>query len=787
MNNTRRVLLCSALFLTSGALFANDVSLTQFGWTIVGDPAAGQLSIRHEKLGVVLDKVELKVAVNSGVARLEKWQAEKQGDSRMVIKTLDPATAWHFDLSENELRISSTLDNAMLTGRAPAPRERIIARLLDREGTPVVWSGTAEVAHTYGGGYTRHPSFLPRRNPECMYFALGEVQATGFHSLFDRRTDIAIDFAEGTSLTRDPRTVGGLSVSIPVPGSTYLRLIPDYFTKALGAPFYVPYDDASYPTAPMVWSSWTSYYEDVREDDITRNADWIADHLKPYGFQFVQLDDGYDRGTHGEHYWIEKWDEKKFPHGPQWLADYIRSKGLRAGIWLVPNSYAGAFAQHPDWYVYKNGQVVLDYNTPALDSTNPAVLDFLKKEFATMSGWGYDYFKIDGEHAIPKYVPGVDLGRLYDHGIDPIDAYRHRLDVIRKAMGPDRFIELDLAGTPLNGAGYINSFFNGDDLYDNWQGMYALFSAISANSFFNHILAYNMPGEGMSLEPFIRPEEAKGKKHPKVIETVEDREAPVIGYGTTLGEAHTVVTYVALSGVAYSLASRMPDLPEERIELLHKTLPTLPIFPMDLFSRGTDMTWDKFKHVTQDEYIHNYPEILDLKVQAPAGTYDVVALTNWRNWGDTRQLSFADKLGLDPGVSYVAFDFWNQKIYGVFQKGMAVEVQPHDTRVFSLHRVEDHPQLVGISRHISGAYSVLQVNWDADKHQLSGSSQGIHGEPYSLSIYVPNGTTVSQVTASVAGRTIAVKQVQEGNSLNVTFTGQNAPVKWEAVFTSSTR
>jgi Alpha galactosidase C-terminal beta sandwich domain len=199
------------------------------------------------------------------------------------------------------------------------------------------------------------------------------------------------------------------------------------------------------------------------------------------------------------------------------------------------------------------------------------------------------------------------------------------------------------------------------------------------------------------------------------------------------------------------------------------------------------MTWDKFKHVTQDDYIHNYPEILDLKVQAPAGTYDVIALTNWRNWGDTRQLSFADKLGLDPDASYVAFDFWNHKIYGVFQKGMTVEVQPHDTRVFSLHRVENHPQLVGISRHISGAYSVLQVNWDSDKHLLSGSSQGIHGEPYSLSIYVPNGTTVSQVTASVAGRTIAVQQVQEGNSLNVTFTGQNAPVKWEAVFTSSTR
>jgi Alpha galactosidase C-terminal beta sandwich domain len=265
---------------------------------------------------------------------------------------------------------------------------------------------------------------------------------------------------------------------------------------------------------------------------------------------------------------------------------------------------------------------------------------------------------------------------------------------------------------------------------------------------------------------------------------VEDRESPVIGYGTTPAEARTIVSFVALSGVAYSLASIMPELPEERIELLHKTLPTVPIFPIDLFSRGTDMIWDRFKHVTPDDYIHNYPEVLDLKVQAPAGRYDVVAMTNWRSWGDTRQLSFFDKLGLDPDRSYLAFDFWNQKIYGVFQKGMTVEVPPHDTRIFALHPVENHPQLVGISRHISGAYSVLQLRWNSERNSLSGSSQGINGESYTLWIYIPNGMTVSQVTASRGqGRTVPVKHLQEGNSLAVTFIGEAEPIEWKAVFT----
>ena len=48
--------------------------------------------------------------------------------------------------------------------------------------------------------------------------------------------------------------------------------------------------------APMVWCSWDSCYDDVREEDIVRNVDWIAAHLKPYGFDYIVLDDGYDRG-----------------------------------------------------------------------------------------------------------------------------------------------------------------------------------------------------------------------------------------------------------------------------------------------------------------------------------------------------------------------------------------------------------------------------------------------------------------------------------------------------------
>ena len=370
-----------------------------------------------------------------------------------------------------------------------------------------------------------------------------------------------------------------------------------------------------------MWCSWTSYYGDVTEDAIVKNADWLSEHLKPYGFRYVQIDDGYDRGPKEGHYWIEHWDKSKFPKGPEWIAGYIKSKGLHPGLWLVPNAYAGAVENHPDWYLRdRQGKIVLDYGTPALDSSHPEVLDFLKKLFGTLGSWGFDYYKFDGEHALPKYAPPVDLKRLHDPTADPLAVYRHRLEVIRQVIGPDTFVEGCPAGTPLNGIGFFNSYFNGQDVYNNWQGMYALFSSINANAFLNRVVVYVMPGEGMELGERISVEEARRRRPAEVVETARTREDPMIGFGVTTAEARTLVSLVALTGVVYPLAGVMPELPPERLPLLQRTMPTMPIAPMDLFSRGTDVDWDTFKHVRADDYIHHYPEILDLKVEAKAGT-----------------------------------------------------------------------------------------------------------------------------------------------------------------------
>jgi Melibiase/Alpha galactosidase C-terminal beta sandwich domain len=769
-------------FATSNAHGApTPVTMNTQGWTIIADPGQSTLSLANQSLGVILQDVRINLESEHALHPVTDWSIEQTNQSLLTIRTTHPIAAFTFQVSGPLLKISSTYTNAVLTAQAPAPISRIPARLLDTKGFPVQWAGTDEAMLEWGGHETRSPSYLPTKNPEVMYFGLGQVSGSAFHSLFDRSADVAIAFSDQTSLRRSDKDENVLEVAMPIPGNASVQLIPDYYTKVLGAPSYTPLDDSYFRAAPMVWSSWTGYYADVSEKDIVSNTDWLAEHLKPYGFQYVQLDDGFDRHKDGSHSWIEDWDKTKFPHGPRWLTDYIKAKGFQAGLWIVPNVYAGALDQHPEWYLHTiEGAHVIDYVTPAVDQTNPEVVGQIKKIFTTLNDWGFEYYKFDGEGSIPATMPELDRSRLYDPSADSIAVYRDRMKVIRDAIGPHAFLEGCPAGMPLHGIGYFNSFFNGNDVYNNWQGMHALFSSINGNGFFNHIFAYVMPGEGLELSRPMTMEEAKSKRKPEVLHEITHRESPATGVGVTDAEARTVVSYVALTGVAYPVGNVMTDLPAERLKLLQQTMPTMPIVPLDLFSRGTESRDNLFRHVRPDYYLNNFPEILDLKVNEKSGTYDVVGLTNWRSEPASRTLSLVDKLGL-PAGSYIAFDFWNQKVLGVVGNELTVDIEPHDTRVLSIQPALGRPQLVGNSRHITGAFSVLDQQWDNQK--LSGTVEPVPGDTYTLWFYLPKGVAPTHLAlADTNGHAITEHHQSSGEWLSMSFQGQQSPVRWQLSF-----
>ncbi len=160
-----------------------------------------------------------------------------------------------------------------------------------------------------------------------------------------------------------------------------------------------------------------------------------------------------------------------------------------------------------------------------------------------------------------------------------------------------------------------------------------------------------------------------------------------------------------------------------------------------------------------------------------------MGLTNWRSETATRKISLVDKLGLDAGSSHIIFDFWNQKLLGVFGDEVEIEIGPHDTRVLSIHSALNRPQLIGNSRHITGAYSILDEKWDATKNTLSGISQSVPGEPYTLWFYVPKGVGVANLGVTAKdGLKISVQSRLQDNSLMVSFEGKSEPVTWTISF-----
>ena len=47
------------------------------------------------------------------------------------------------------------------------------------------------------------------------------------------------------------------------------------------------------PTPPMGWNSWDSYGESINEAQVRANAEWMAKHLKQFGWQYVVIDEGW--------------------------------------------------------------------------------------------------------------------------------------------------------------------------------------------------------------------------------------------------------------------------------------------------------------------------------------------------------------------------------------------------------------------------------------------------------------------------------------------------------------
>lgn len=179
--------------------------------------------------------------------------------------------------------------------------------------------------------------------------------------------------------------------------------------------------------APRVWCSWYSLYGWIHERIILKA-------LQDFGnmpFDVFQLDDGWQI-AYGD------WEtNKKFPSGMAALAEKISSARRTPGIWLAPlmaSPDSQIVKDHPDWLLRaESGKpipagITWSGNPYALDSSHPAVLEFIDKLIRKVRGWGYSYLKLDFLYL------GALIGKRYKDFPREV-AYRNALQVIREAAG----------------------------------------------------------------------------------------------------------------------------------------------------------------------------------------------------------------------------------------------------------------------------------------------------------------------------------------------------------------
>jgi len=449
---------------------------------------------------------------------------------------------------------------------------------------------------------------------------------------------------------------------------------------------------------------------------VLANARWIARHLKPYGARYVQVDDGWQGVGHGmgdNRDWTTI-DVRFRELGMAGLAAEIRKLGLEAGLWLAPHGQSNEeVARSSKAFLWKPDGTSASRTWEGLylvDASLPQAQEYLGDLFRRLRGWGYTYFKIDGQPLVlDEYVKQAEhLSGPLHADMEPATRspliWRDSLRTIRSAIGPESYL-LGCWGIPLAGVGIMNGSRTGGDVVPGYAGFLVAARAIQKWNFLHNIAWYCDPDVFMVRPPL------------------------------TEGLARAWATVQGLTGQALLTSDRLPDLPPSRIEMLRRIYPAVDIRPLDLFNPG-----DTLK------------PLWDLKVDHLGRTYDVVGVFNFTDDQQViRHVRWAE-LGLNPQQKYHVYDFWQGIYLGAWDHGVFVEVPPADVRVLTLVPAGDRPVLIGTNRHITQGWvdlTSLESDSAEDEAILRGTSRVIAGDPYRITIGLPPGEPAQSIVARV--------------------------------------
>ena len=371
------------------------------------------------------------------------------------------------------------------------------------------------------------------------------------------------------------------------------------------------------------WWSWTAFYTKITEGNTYTNALWLAEHLKPLGYDYFHFDlgYGYSRGEYATP------NASQFPHGMGSLCHRIIRLGLNLGVWTAPfevGARSVVYEQHKDWLVHnlsgKPIQITTAEEMPGeavyvLDTTHPGAQDFLRQTYRTLvEEWGVKYIKLD-------FMDNSAIeGAYFRPNTTALEAQRIGLQVIREAVGDN--VLLDKDGSPmLNPVGLVDTGRVSQDTGHTFARSKEAAPGIAARYYMQRNFFLDDPDAFTVSRQLLEEREIQ---------------APL-----TLDEARVSIALSAISGGMYEMGDDLPTLAADpdRVALVENR----DLLAMARFSRAATPL-DLLSYRAEDEQ----PSLFLLEEDA---RQSILAVFNWTEQPRSHRLAFS-LLRLAPGHAY---------------------------------------------------------------------------------------------------------------------------------------
>ncbi|MBQ4088937.1 MAG: alpha-galactosidase [Clostridia bacterium] len=529
--------------------------------------------------------------------------------------------------------------------------------------------------------------------------AYGPAASIHDNALFDRDTDSAVVFeTSGKFRLEYDWDADCYGFRLDTMGWDFARAFKVYVEKDVYArKFDIDYKkvnpNSTFKTPPVGWMTWYAVQFDAGEKTVLENTKWQEENLKRYGADTIWVDwEWYHRdfsSVGADDLDMYHPDPISYPNGLDYVAKKISEAGFIPALWVGPTCDPRKnemIEKYPEAVMIRKPMWCGQY---FLDPTHPKFLEeMLPKMIQQPKDWGYKAIKWD---CLPNTTQLCDTCR--DTRYEQNSSREAMLGAFKKArevLGDDYYM-LYCAGSSERDMDLACAVFDaariGGDIFRWEEFITQCIDKVHKYYMLHTVACNNDPDNVVIREKF-----------------------------NTYDQAVTRAALVSLLGMPFTLGDNLPDLPEDRVEILRRSIPPVPAHPMDVRSTVSD-------HKTV---------ILNLAVERPDMRCNIADVINLDTEASTVRVDLRADMGLDDGAYYV-YDYWNKKFLGVFTDSFEVELRPCASRIFAVHKVKDEPQVISTSRHIAqGVLDIVSVKYDEKTKTIYGESNVVGGEDYEV-------------------------------------------------------